>query len=477
MCDDDIQNDQNDVVSDDECVTLANLIANLKLDVDENKKIQKQLKKANTTLAQELKECKTIFAKTSITLGESNSVRDSCLVALQNKQTEFEKYKAFNDRTVDYDKLERQLNETLRQLAQKYIKIKECLKLKAYEISVVKGKHDELIKQSLLTKSHYEGLVKQKTKVITDIKLKEEHDIDKMLSLEKQLNFLNEIVYKWNQSIQTIHMMAPKVPTYNGRPTFSKPRYLKQAQSKIPCLYAFPYDQSTHANRLIPDGEETLALERESRSKLNKDSVRPYDYTKLNSLYENLKPPTQEYEIKLEHANEIRRKMWRKYFVKYKLNIFKNIGFLPVSKSIRKSRQAYNVMTNNINHFKEIVDNAWVKHTKDQFHAPTAQDIDILIKTCLIPRSLKTQNDSFIFVHELKQEIHDDLKYVESFKKEIDELKSDKAEFSNMYDIILQECVSNEVMCTYLLSLSDLDALAELQCLYLHKVKECDSLA
>nr|GEZ16151.1 hypothetical protein [Tanacetum cinerariifolium] len=49
-------NDQNDVESDDEHVALANLIANLKLDVDENKKIQKQLKKTNTTLAQELKE-------------------------------------------------------------------------------------------------------------------------------------------------------------------------------------------------------------------------------------------------------------------------------------------------------------------------------------------------------------------------------------------------------------------------------------
>nr|GFB08515.1 hypothetical protein [Tanacetum cinerariifolium] len=56
MCEDDIQNDQNDVESDDERVALANLIANLKLVVDENKKIQKQLKKANTTLAQELKE-------------------------------------------------------------------------------------------------------------------------------------------------------------------------------------------------------------------------------------------------------------------------------------------------------------------------------------------------------------------------------------------------------------------------------------
>nr|GEZ09826.1 hypothetical protein [Tanacetum cinerariifolium] len=248
--------------------------------------------------------------ETSKTLGESNSVRDSCLVALQNKQTEFEKYKAFNDRTVEYDKLKRKLNETLGLLAQKDIEIKEGLKLKAYEILVVKEKHDELIKQFLLTKSHYEGLVKQKTKVITDLKLKEEHDIDKMLSLEKQLKFLNEIVYKRNQSIQTIHMMAPKVPTYNVRPTFANPRYLKQAQSEIPCLYAFPYDQSTHANRFIPDGEETLALERESRSKLNKDSVRPYDYTTLNSLYDIFKPPTQEFEIQLAHANEIRKTMW-----------------------------------------------------------------------------------------------------------------------------------------------------------------------
>nr|GEU31904.1 retrovirus-related Pol polyprotein from transposon TNT 1-94 [Tanacetum cinerariifolium] len=220
MCEDDIQNDQNDIENDEQ---------------------------------------------TSKSLGESISVRDSCLVALQNKQTEFEKYKAFNDHTIDYDKLERKLNEALGQLAQKDIETKEGLKTKAYEIPVVKEKHDELVKQIILTKSHYEGLVKQKTKVITDLKLREEHDIDKMLSMEKQLKFLNEILYKRSQSIQTIHMMAPRVPTYNGRPTFANLRYLKQAQSEIPCLYAFPYDQSTHANRLIPDGEETtLALEREN---------------------------------------------------------------------------------------------------------------------------------------------------------------------------------------------------------------------
>nr|GEX12267.1 hypothetical protein [Tanacetum cinerariifolium] len=82
----------------------------------------------------------------------------------QTKQAEFEKFKAFNDCTIDYDKLKHKLNEALRQLAHKDTVIREGLKTKAYELSVVKEKHDELMKQSLLTKSHYEGLVKQKTK-------------------------------------------------------------------------------------------------------------------------------------------------------------------------------------------------------------------------------------------------------------------------------------------------------------------------
>ncbi|GJU29806.1 retrovirus-related pol polyprotein from transposon TNT 1-94 [Tanacetum coccineum] len=105
-------------------------------------------------------------------------------------------------------------------------------------------------------------------------------------------------------------------------------------------------------------------------------------------------------------------------------------------------------MTNNINHLKEIVDQAWVKHSNDLLHLrnPTAQDMEILVKTCLMPLALKTQNDSFAFVHELKQEMHADLKYVESLEDEIDELESDKAEFSNMYDMLLQECVSNDIM-------------------------------
>ncbi|GKB23734.1 retrovirus-related pol polyprotein from transposon TNT 1-94 [Tanacetum coccineum] len=67
----------------DERAALANLIANLTLDTEENKTILKQLKKANASLTQELEECKTNLDETSRALGEATSCRDSCLIALQ----------------------------------------------------------------------------------------------------------------------------------------------------------------------------------------------------------------------------------------------------------------------------------------------------------------------------------------------------------------------------------------------------------
>ncbi|GJX78115.1 retrovirus-related pol polyprotein from transposon TNT 1-94 [Tanacetum coccineum] len=48
--------------------------------------------------------------------------------------------------------------------------------------------------------------------------------------------------------------------------------------------------------------------------------------------------------------------------------------------------------------------------------------------------------------------MHAHLKYVESLKDENDELKSDKAEFSNMYDMLLQECVLNDIIGTEFLN-------------------------
>ncbi|GJS04766.1 retrovirus-related pol polyprotein from transposon TNT 1-94 [Tanacetum coccineum] len=174
MCDNDIQTDQN---GEDERAALANLIANLKLDVDENKKIQKSIKRKHASLTHD-EECKYLLLETVELLGESNSIRDSCLIALQNKQTELERYKTLNDRIVDYDKLENKLNETLGLLAQKEIDIKEGLKLKAYEISVVKEK-TKLSKQiESVSKEVYTELLRSFAKL-------EKHSISLELALQQ----------------------------------------------------------------------------------------------------------------------------------------------------------------------------------------------------------------------------------------------------------------------------------------------------
>ncbi|GJT17845.1 hypothetical protein Tco_0876551 [Tanacetum coccineum] len=140
-------------------------------------------------------------------------------------------------------------------------------------------------------------------------------------------------------------MLAPKCATYHGRSTFANPKYLKKAQSDKPRLYEIPYDTSDPANRFCPDGEDTVS-ERRSRSKLDKDKVKPYNYTYQNSLYETFKPPSKAYLDQLERAKEVRKTMWRKTFVRTKPNIAKNMKNNPVCKEnasnvFRKEREQY----------------------------------------------------------------------------------------------------------------------------------------
>ncbi|GJV12485.1 hypothetical protein Tco_1354026 [Tanacetum coccineum] len=144
-------------------------------------------------------------------------------------------------------------------------------------------------------------------------------------------------------------MLAPKGPTLNGRPTFANSMYLTKAQSEKPCLYDIPYDQSDPTKRLVLDREETLTLERESRSKLNKDLVRPYDNIKLNSLYEIFKPASQEYHEQLAHANELGKEKASNVFLKEREQYFeiqdlkaqlqdKNIAISKLKKLIEKCK-------------------------------------------------------------------------------------------------------------------------------------------
>ncbi|GKB84615.1 hypothetical protein Tco_0956887 [Tanacetum coccineum] len=138
-------------------------------------------------------------------------------------------------------------------------------------------------------------------------------------------------------------MLAPNPNlSYNGRPRFANPKYLKKAQSEKPCLYKTPYDKDDLANIFAPNRKETLTLEEESRSKLDKETI-------------------------------------------------------------------------------------------------------------------KSRENAYEFENALKQKMFEDLEYIQSLEKEVDEPEYEEAEFSNEYDLLLQESVSKDIMCSILRSFESLD--------------------
>nr|GEW75127.1 integrase, catalytic region, zinc finger, CCHC-type, peptidase aspartic, catalytic [Tanacetum cinerariifolium] len=163
MCDNVIQNDQNAEECDDERVAVANLIANLKLDVDENKKIQKKLKKENTTLAQELIKCKSILAETGRTLGNLITQNDSFIFVHELKQKMYAdlKYVESFEKEIEElgsDKVEFS-NICYTELQCLYLhKVKECdcleQKLSKQIESVSKEVYTELLRSSGKLEKH-----------------------------------------------------------------------------------------------------------------------------------------------------------------------------------------------------------------------------------------------------------------------------------------------------------------------------------
>ncbi|GJR40161.1 hypothetical protein Tco_1215845 [Tanacetum coccineum] len=69
----------------------------------------------------------------------------------------------------------------------------------------------------------------------------------------------------------------------------NKVKFLKKAQRANPRLYDIGCYNDNLALMLAPDSDETIRLDKERRSKLS-DLIRPFDYDKLNNLYDLFVP-------------------------------------------------------------------------------------------------------------------------------------------------------------------------------------------
>nr|GEV89136.1 hypothetical protein [Tanacetum cinerariifolium] len=115
-------------------------------------------------------------------------------------------------------------------------------------------------------------------------KTREDKEIDKVIVLENKIKDLDNIVYKTGQSVQAMNML-----NRNCKTSFAKPEFLKKAQRANPRMYDIGCYNDNLCLMLTPESDEVIRLEKESRSKLS-DLIRPFDYEKLNNLYDLFVP-------------------------------------------------------------------------------------------------------------------------------------------------------------------------------------------
>nr|GEW88189.1 hypothetical protein [Tanacetum cinerariifolium] len=162
------------------------------------------------------------------------------------------------------------------------------------EIDRIKQTLSEHIKEK-------ESLIQTVNHLKNDFKKEESRIIDREIALEKKIKHLDNIVYKRDQSSQTVHMLTKPNFFYDHTPKqalgFQNPFYLIKAQQLEPKLYDGNVIKNTCAI-VIPDSKKTLILAEKSRSKMilkqqdpmvleKKVNTTPVDYVVLNQLFQD----------------------------------------------------------------------------------------------------------------------------------------------------------------------------------------------
>nr|GEW24499.1 NifU-like protein 1, chloroplastic [Tanacetum cinerariifolium] len=205
---------------------LASLIEKLKCEIDDNKNRNKFLKTSNKALVDKLK-------------GEIEDFKT--------------KIKSLESSNNHFKKVNNELSKT------NQLMFKDLKKF-----------------QAELDRNHLHNVTTKETQ-IKFYKTREDKEIDKVITLENKVKVLDNIVYK---TVQTANML-----NRNFKTSFAKPEFLKKAQRANPRLYDIGCYNDNLALMLAPESDETIRLDKESRSKLS-DLIRLFDYDQLNNLYD-----------------------------------------------------------------------------------------------------------------------------------------------------------------------------------------------
>ncbi|GKE58290.1 hypothetical protein Tco_1497475, partial [Tanacetum coccineum] len=261
--------------------------------------------------------------------------------SLKDCKIELERYKTFQTNHQDKEKAELKCNEILALLADTKRQCDDSLTRESYKTFLVKEENTKLVEQISKHETQLSLVLKSRGQQTKDFKIKEDKDMDKIIALENQVKFLN-------------------------------------AQWEKLCLYIVQYDKNDLANLFVPQSDETIRLAEVSRSKMG-DLVKPFNYTKLNNLYDLFVPQQQKSREQLYFSNDLKKNIFKTPFKKRPTIMVKNIEYLPKHKSKSKCKHASKDVKANVNNIRVIVDTDWQQRKLD-WYKPITDDIRLLFE-------------------------------------------------------------------------------------------------
>nr|GFB63759.1 hypothetical protein [Tanacetum cinerariifolium] len=229
--------------------------------------------------------------------------------------------------------------------------------------------------------------------------------------------------------------------------SFVKPEYLKKAKQANPRLYDIGCYNDNLSLMLSHESNEVIRLEKEIRSKLS-DLIRPFDYAKLNSLYDLFVPQReksseQRFFSERSRVSHITVQKEKKSFNKQPTLLEKRLDeSSPLGKQCRISLELFNVIVQATTIFKgvEMYKNSITKSTYFGYLDPFIKNTIEQKFSPEIDRILTGLNQ---FKRCLKEEMVADLRYFNSLKCEVDSLRSQletqKTQFLNETDRLSRE--------------------------------------
>ncbi|GKC05017.1 retrovirus-related pol polyprotein from transposon TNT 1-94 [Tanacetum coccineum] len=301
----DDQDDTDDLAKERDL--LASLIEKLKCKIDDCKNRNKFLESSNKALVDKLKvEIEDFKTKNKSLESSNNHFKEANNELSKTNQLMFKDLKKFQaelDRYHDVNyasKVEIDCAKDKRDLMSYKMESKKSFNEYTRKINDLNQMISDM-KKELVAHQETISIMSQEKEAQTKFhKTRDDKELEKIIALENKIKVLDDIVYKTGQSVQTMNML-----NRNCKTSFVKPEFLKKAQRANPRLYDIGCYNDNLALMLALKSEEMIRLTQESRSKLS-DLIRPFDYNKLNNLYDlfvRIKQKSQENGQKRANTN------------------------------------------------------------------------------------------------------------------------------------------------------------------------------